>query len=165
MKYSKICPGCKSIFEESETDTTHAYIGASPGCYTYFNEILALESQNWQYPVIHRLLVDSYCVQHPGIESKKSIQSVAIHLLALYMALEKNFDLRYITKQMGIAISKGAIFNWLNPPQNLGNVTIKDIRTSSLKEYEDSIYRWARSVWEEWKEYHDKIKLWYKKFF
>ena len=32
------------------------------------------------------------------------------------MALEKKLELKQITKMLGPAISKGAVFEWLDPP-------------------------------------------------
>ncbi|NGX63494.1 MAG: hypothetical protein KR126chlam6_00906 [Candidatus Anoxychlamydiales bacterium] len=166
MTYSKHCPGCNAVFEEDENDPIHPYIGASKGCWKFFTEVLAWEGENFGYPKIHRLLVDSYCAQHPGVKSRKSIQSVAIHLIALYMAVEKQIDLKVITKSMDRALSKGAIFEWLEPPEDMGNITILDIKKAkSLKEYEDILYKWARSILKAYSKHHDIIKTWYEKFF
>ena len=38
-------------------------------------------------PDIHRLSVDTYAVQHPGVPERRSIQSVAVHLMCLCLVL------------------------------------------------------------------------------
>lgn len=74
------CYGCGALVPNFEGSTPHPYIGASAGCWSIYGEILAKEFGEYEYPSIHRLTVDAYCVQHPGTSSRKSIQSVAVHL-------------------------------------------------------------------------------------
>ena len=82
------CFGCGALVPK-KNGPTHQYIGASPGCWEIFGEVLAKEYEEYDYPPVHRLTVDAYAAQHPGTPSKKSIQSVAIHVIGLTTKLTK----------------------------------------------------------------------------
>ena len=92
-----ICPGCGAIFPEGAFPPQR-YGVASKECWQAFNTMLAKENMNFGYPEVHRLVVDAYAVQHPqnfelqkslGISKRfveASIQSIAVHLIALYIS-------------------------------------------------------------------------------
>src|SRR5689334_17173258 len=75
------CPGCGLVLAEHD-GPTHAYIGASPACWAKYGELLVREFGELRNPEVHRLSVDTYAVQHPGVPERRSIQSVAVHLMA-----------------------------------------------------------------------------------
>ncbi|GAB4229745.1 MAG: hypothetical protein Tsb0021_07640 [Chlamydiales bacterium] len=95
----------------------------------------------WGYPDVHRLIVDAYSVQHPQnaeLQQKldiskrfidPSVQSVAVHLIALHFAFVEKKKLADISKLMDRILSAGATFEPLDPPQNLGKLTISDAPT------------------------------------
>lgn len=83
------CFSCGGEFPETE-GPVHPYMKSSPGCWATFGEVLAREYSDPAYFSVHRLTVDSYAVQHPGSKDRKSIQSVAFHLIRLCMFLEHN---------------------------------------------------------------------------
>jgi hypothetical protein len=62
-------------------------MSACPGCGL---ELLAREYGELRYPPSHRITVDVYAVQHPGEPERRSIQSVAVHLIALCLVLERD---------------------------------------------------------------------------
>src|SRR5690349_15169292 len=66
------CVGCGAMVPDID-GPTHRYLGASPGCWQIYGEVLA--GKDGVMP--HRLLVDVYAAQHPGVEGKQSSQSVA----------------------------------------------------------------------------------------
>src|SRR5687768_12382269 len=82
------CAGCGALVPDSD-GPTHAYIGASPGCWAVFGEVTAREYGDYRYASTHRFTVDVYAAQHPGPPERRSIQSVAVHLISLHLALEK----------------------------------------------------------------------------
>ncbi|MGH2615999.1 MAG: DUF5946 family protein, partial [Thermomicrobiales bacterium] len=81
------CPGCGALTDEGD-GPTHPYFGSSPGCWAIYGEVLAREYEEFDYPPIHRLTVDSYAVQHPDETSPLATQSVALHLAGLHLVLE-----------------------------------------------------------------------------
>lgn len=77
------CVGCGALVPEIE-GPTHRYLGAPPGCWAVYGEVLEKEYGDCsRYALNHRLTVDA--AQHPGVPSPQSIQSVAVHLIRLYL--------------------------------------------------------------------------------
>ena len=70
---------------------THRYMQSTPGCWAAFGRVLAREYEDQRYFEVHRLTVDAYAVQHPGIPGRQSIQSVAFHLVRLGLFQENGF--------------------------------------------------------------------------
>jgi len=172
------CYGCKAqfIYNDGPTDR---YGVCSPECWATFNAVLAKEQEWAGYPFIHRLLVDTYAVQHPPhLEIQKkleinqrlinaSIQSVFIHLIALYLAFEKKIQLQDISKHMAHILKTEVKFELLElkAPSKLGHLTIADIhKASTFEEYEKLIYQWAESTWKAWINYHNTVKQLYEKY-
>ena len=115
------------------------------------------------YPAVHRLTVDTYCVQHPGKESPQSSRSVGIHLIALYVGLEMRVPLPRITAMMDRLLKKGSPFRWLKPPENLGGMSVMDIfKVSSFQDHEQLVCAWAKEVWNAWKVHHRTVQVWYE---
>ena len=155
------CIGCKSLVPDIN-GPTHPYIGASPGCWAIYGEILAREYGEFGlYQDIHRLTVDSYAVQHPGIPSRKSIQSVAVHLISLYLVLEKNFKGKKATKALNDVLKHNAQFVWLEPPEHVGKITAKDVlKAKNFEEHREIVQKWANSTWDSWSIHHGIIQKW-----
>jgi len=156
-----------------EGSSVNRYGVSSPECIAAFCEVLG-KKQEWAgYPEMHRLFVDAYAVQHPPcIEYQKelginqrlinaSIQSVFVHLIALYLAFEKNVPLRDISKRMAYIFDTGVKLESmeLKPPNHLDNIIIIDIRkVSNFQEYEKMVWQWAKSAWDAWQEHHTVIE-------
>ncbi len=84
---SVACVGCGALFEDRE-GPTHRYMESSPGCWALYGEVVAREYLDFlAYGALHRLTVDTYAAQHPGLLSPQSIQSVALHLMSLSLVL------------------------------------------------------------------------------
>ena len=157
-----VCPGCRGLFSD-DGGVAHAYIGASSGCWKVYGEILAKEFGDYKYPAVHRLTVDAYCAQHPGEPSAQSIQSVGIHLIALYLGLEMRVPLPRITAMMDRLLKKGSPFKWLKTPEDLGKMTVLDVaKASSFGEHEQLVCAWAKEVWEAWEPHHKTVQVWYE---
>lgn len=184
--YSK-CPGCKTILPTSDYPADNRYGILSPECRHAFDEILVKEAELFGYSVVHRLIIDAYGVQHPPhIEVQEalhisqrfiyaSIQSVAIHLIALYLAIEKKRALQEISKDMDRILTfmsqRKIVFEKLEPPIDLGKIRAIDVRNAlytgaeiSLDEYERLAWHWAYSAWSVWVPQHALVKQWYEKY-
>ena len=154
------CVGCGAQVPRVD-GPTHPYIGASAGCWAIFGEILAKEYGEWRYPPIHRLTVDAYAVQHPGTPSRRSIQSVAVHLVSLYLVLEGGYDFRAATKAKNGVLRHRDHFVWLDPPPSLGKMTVLDVHMAvDLAEHTELVERWARGVWDAWSPHHETVRRW-----
>lgn len=153
------CYGCGALIEDTK-GATHEYIGAVAGCWAVFGEILAKEFDNpsYFYPA-HRLTVDTYAVQHPGVPGRKSVQSVNVHLVGLYLSLEKEFDVQKTPKIMSALTKNAEKFVWLTPPAPNGTITVLDVvKAETAGEHREIVKNWAINVWNAWQEHHQKIK-------
>jgi hypothetical protein len=155
------CTGCGALVPDVD-GPTHRYIGASPGCWAIFGEVLAKEYSDYaRYTSAHQLTVDAYAAQHPGIPSRQSTQSVAIHLISLHVLLERGLDTAQATNTMRRALKRWEEFVWLEPPESPGWLTILDvIGAQDLAEHQSAVRRWAESVWEAWALHHATVRRW-----
>jgi hypothetical protein len=135
--------------------------GGRAGCQQLFDEVLAREFGDYRYAREHRLMVDTYSLQHPD-EYMRSAKSYAAHLTGAYVALEHG----------AVAEANRAILEWLNgskplqrpdqpAPHQRGSLTIRHVHVAA--DPEDHIRRvreWAASAWAAWAAYRDIAKQW-----
>jgi hypothetical protein len=152
------CYGCGAPVEDIE-GPVHRYVGAPAGCWKIFTEVLAKEYSDYiLLEQTHRLTVDAYAVQHPGKPSRQAIQSVNVHLMRLYLGLEKNITGKEANDAMKKIAGRKHNFTWLTPPELNGTITVIDVsKAGSLEEHKRLVKKWARSVWDAWKEHHEKV--------
>src|SRR5207247_1652816 len=124
-------------------------------------DVLAREYGEYRYPPIHRLTVDTYSVQHPGTPSRQSIQSVAVHLVSLYLVLGCGFSSEKATEGIRRALHQRNQFVWLEPPSSPGDLTLLDVRSAvDFAQHEAMVKRWAESVWQAWSPHHETVQRW-----
>lgn len=154
------CPACRGLFSQSD-GLVHRYMASSPGCWAAFGQVIAREYSDPALADVHRLSVDAYAAQHPGMPSPQSMKSVGIHLIRLCLTVERGFDVREANRVM-VAISKVKHrFGWLSPPASLGDVTVADVvGVPSAEAHRAAVHGWARSVWEAWAEHHETVRGW-----
>lgn len=154
------CVGCGALVP-NVSGPMHGYIGASPGCWAAYMDVLAKEFGEYRYPECHRLTVDTYAVQHPGTPCRQAIQSVGGHLVGLYFVIERGASAKKATRALGRAVDRCANFTWLDPPESFGPMTVLDVlKAEDLPEHEQLVRQWATSVWNAWSEYHDTVRSW-----
>jgi hypothetical protein len=159
------CIECGALVPDSE-GPTHRYIGASPGCWQAYGELLARgygSNDSPAYGAMSRLTVDIYAAQHPGVPGKQSSQSVCAHLFILCLVLERDLGPMYATAAITRFIEKhkGRDFPWLEPPPSLGAVTVLDLlNASDAGDHDRKVKLWAESVWHAWGPHHDTIRAW-----
>lgn len=154
------CIGCGAVVADID-GPTHPYIGASPGCWSIYCEVLGREYGEQRNPPWHRLTVDAYAAQHPGVESRRSIQSVAGHLIALHLLLDQQLEPQYVTRRLGAAVASAAKFHWLEPPCFHGTVTVLDVAaTSDAHAHQQAVRKWAADVWQAWRAHHPVVIAW-----
>ncbi len=157
-----MCPDCKAMVPDSK-GPVHPYLGASAGCWKLFGEVLATEYTDFQYGKVHRLTVDAYAVQHPGKSERRAIQSVNIHLVALCLVLESKMPYPNATRVLSELTKRQKErqenFDWLEPPDNPGKITIIDIHAAPDAETHcRMVQEWALSVYHAWGQHHDRIR-------
>ena len=75
------CCGCGGRFTDPADEDSHPYMLSSAGCWSACNGLLAREYQDVAlFARCHRLTVDAYAVQHPGLDGPQARNSVGIHL-------------------------------------------------------------------------------------
>ncbi|MCA8962977.1 MAG: hypothetical protein KDC38_20785 [Planctomycetes bacterium] len=153
------CYGCGAVLPASD-GPTHRYIGASPGCWALYGELLVRAHSEPRWPTEHRLIVDIYAAQHPGTESLQAIRSVAGHSIVLCLVLEQDLPLSRIAEVLRRTV-KNPRLHWLTPPQSLGEITVVDLyRERDPDRYGALCLAWARCVWAAWSEHHETIRGW-----
>jgi len=140
------CAGCGWVAPEG-----------SGGCQEIFDEFLARDFTNALYGRFHRLMVDTYCLQHPD-RYCASAKSLAAHLGGLCCAVEHGARPE----------AYKALQRWLNGrppiekpelPSSRGAVTIADVKaTPDPIEYAQAVQRWARSTWEAYAILHPQAR-------
>jgi hypothetical protein len=154
------CPGCGVVLEDPG-NVAPPHAGSSPGCWAVYGDVLAREYGEWSYPAIHRLTLDTYGAQHPGERSPKSIQAMAVHLIALHLSLERGIEAKRVPAEIGRIMVDPAEFRWLEPPPPEGQRTVLDVAGArNLREHRGRVEWWARSVWEAWSDHHESIRRW-----
>ncbi len=152
------CVGCGALAPGGD-GPTHPYIGASPGCWQAYGELLARDFGGQGPPPIAGLAVDAYAVQHPGVPGRRSSQSVAIHLMILGLVLERGMDPERAIRARRHFTHRD--FPWLEPPASQGAVTVLDVLAArDLAEHAERVERWARSAWAAWSAHHDTVRGW-----
>jgi hypothetical protein len=143
---------------------THRYIGASPGCWSIYVELLV--SEYAMSPAVGgQLIVDAYAAQHPGVPGPQSSQSVAVHLMSLCAQLEHGLAAEHATARMQTYLvgtdRRRRTFDWLEPPTSLGAITVLDLLpATSAQDFAVRADHWARSVWAAWAPYHAQVRTW-----
>ena len=158
---AEACPGCGAWYAPHPTDTTHAYIGASPACWAAFGELLAREFQDRAHGRLHRHTVDVYTAQHPGDDDRRQRQSVAIHLIGLCHWLEHGLDAQRVTAATQAVLKRGRPdWPWLDPP-GAYEMTVRDVLAArSGEEHERLVRAWAERTWDAWRAHHDLVRRW-----
>ncbi len=177
MQEYKKCWGCHTNFLRQYDIDLYQYQFSglarygvvSLECTAALCSVLDKEREWAEYPPIHRLLVDAYAVCHPphfDIQQKleveprlirASMQSIGIHLIALYLAFEKKIPLQEISNCMRKILDSDIKLEELQfaAPSYFGPMSIVDIdQAQTFEEYEKLVEQWARLMWQSWSEHH-----------
>ncbi len=156
------CFGCGAMVPD-EDRPTHRYLGASPGCWCLYGKVLGREYEDYtRFACVHRLTVDAYAAQHPGTPSPQSIGSVGVHLVRLHLQLERGLPHdRANDAMLDISSRLKKDFVWLDPPEQLGDVTVLDVLDArGPEEHMERVRGWGASVWEAWAPHHETVRRW-----
>jgi hypothetical protein len=157
-----ICPGCGARVP-AFSGPTHAYIGAAPGCWALYGEVLAREYSDFRYGRVHHLTADTYAAQHPGQKERRTIQSVAVHLIGLYLSLERGVEPGELTRVRQATADYSDNFHWLEPPASPGAITVVHVHSAGEDDADAHgrvVNEWAASVWQAWSAHHAQIRAW-----
>ena len=160
-----ICPGCQGVFPNPAPNPasgpTHGYMLSSPACWAVYGQILASEFSDPARMRLHRLSVDAYAVQHPGVDVPSARRSVAVHLSRLYLFLEHAWPIDRINAVMPHIGALKDSREWLDPPSFAATLTVLDaVNAPTTAEHERRILAWAASVWKAWSPHHPTVRSW-----
>jgi hypothetical protein len=137
-----------------------AIAGGAAGCQAIMDEILALHFSEAAYFGVHRLLVDTYSLQHPD-RYCVSFKSLAAHLAHVCWSLEHRGSR---------AIPSEAIRRWVERhphlekppvPERRGRVTVGDVATASNPaEHHRAVELWARATWDAYADLQSTARHW-----
>jgi hypothetical protein len=164
------CPGCGAALPKVD-GPTHRYIEASPACWALYTALTGAGEPPMAPAPAVALIVDAYAVQHPGAPSDQAIQSVAVHLLALYGVFERGVvpenalwvRRRALREDVG---SRRGRFRWLAPPTLTGSPTVADIVAAPTPAARaEQARRYVEAAWSLWSAEHGgTISAWYDEF-
>ena len=152
------CPGCDAELPVVD-GAVHPYVGASSACWTRFAE-LGVTLPPGGTP-LRRLVTDAYMVQHPGIPERRAIQSVGVHLVALYLVLERGLPPDDLSATLQRILARPPAWRWLEPPVPNGTSTVVDLETSiAAGRTTDVIEAYVRGVWASWTPHRATVEQW-----
>lgn len=146
-RHDESCPGC-GLAGSGVEGARHPYIGASAACWACYGELLAGGFGG-------HVSVDTYAVQHPGVEERRSIQSVAVHLISLCALLERDASPSAAPNLIRRALAKPRGWRWLPIGQPIGTITV-----AHVVEGHSDAPAWATDVWHAWSGFHDEVRAW-----
>lgn len=128
----------------------HAYMLSTPGCWAAYGQLLAREYENPAlFASAHRLTVDAYALQHPGINTdRRAIQSIWVHYSALHLALEDGLANKAIRSDMQQLA--GRPFPVLPPPPKNFEWSHSDVLAGPVERHVDLVRQWAKSAYDAW---------------
>ena len=157
----EICPDCKVALPASALGVTHAYLGGSASCWEMYGALLEREYSNPALMAIHRSTVDAYASQHPGKPEGRTIQSINVHLVGLYLTLERDLHPDFVRRAIGRLAERKSELRWLEPPQSLGAITVADVmKAATPEEHREVVLKWASAAWDAWSPYRAEIVRW-----
>jgi hypothetical protein len=143
------CSGCGLIVRDG-----------TAGCQAIMDHLLARDFSDAAYFRVHRMMVDTYCLQHPN-RYCVSAKSLAAHLTGLCWLVEHGGDRR---------VGSELLRRWLNAspriekpeiPSFRGSLTIADVCEAPNPEaYAGALELWARSTWEAYSALHSLARQW-----
>lgn len=164
------CPDCK-VWLPTVAGQGHRYVGASPSCWACFSALVNAGEPPLAPHPHNALLLDAYMVQHPGQPSPPAIQSVAVHLLALYGVLVRGVapeQVLWIRQRAvrGDAPARHARFAWLTPPDFTGSPTVAGIAAGVTPQARtESTIAYIRTISKLWTQSHQTtIANWYARY-
>ena len=134
--------------------------GGLEGCQSVFDDESAREYADVRYAARRRMVVDTYCLQHPERYCASAI-SLAAHLTGLCIAMEH----RGREEEL-----HGAIQRWLSRrpelekpdlPAARGPLTIAAVRAATdLIDHRAAVDGWARGTWDAYSALHPIARAW-----
>ncbi len=151
------CPGCGALVPDGP-GPTHAYIGASPGCWAAWGAFQARSFASPAIAAVQPLAVDVYAVQHPGLAERRAIQSVWVHLVSLCLIVEGGRSPADGIRAKQQLLAGERSFARLEPPVGPYSMTVLDVASVEPGAVPREVRRWADSTWAAWRAHHVAVR-------
>lgn len=151
------CPDCGLVAGPTD-GPTHPYIGASPGCWALFTELMAIGPGGG---VPGQLAGDTYGAQHPGLPERRAIQSVCVHLISLAAALERGWPAQRAPDLLRRALRHPTWWRPLEVDRPIATITVANVLAEA-----DPVRRgettaaWAANLWASYQPFHALVRGW-----
>lgn len=100
-------------------------------------------------------------VQHPGVPERRAIQSVGLHLVGLWLCLERGLQPEDLSSTLQRVMQHPPAWRWLDPPEPNGATTIGDVIAAGVDGREAvAVDAFVRGVWGAWAPHHDVVAGW-----
>jgi hypothetical protein len=112
---------------------------------------------------LRRLITDAYMVQHPGVPERRAIQSVGVHLVGLYLVLERGLPPGDLSTTLQRVLARPPVWRWLEPPVPNGSLTMASLATAlgqPGRALDEAIEAYVRGVWVGWVAHHAVVAAW-----
>jgi len=154
-----VCACGALVPDVPELRADHLYVGAAPGCWRLYTELIGLETADPGLAESRMLAVDAYMSQHPGAPGRQAAQSLWVHLVGICLALEFGMDGFETARAKAAVAAPDATFEWLQPPASMGALTVRDALAARHPDgHRAAVRRWLESVWEAWAHAHAQIR-------
>ena len=161
------CPGCGLILAERLVPPPPEH-GASPACFALYGRALEHQSRRFAQPPAGRLLLDAYGAQHPMDGGRMARDNLAVHLIALHLALVRHIPAESMPSTLRRVLRGRRDFPELPRPVPLGVLTVASMfgpngaPIDELEAQAEAAQAFAASVWAAWSDQHGLVARWVK---
>lgn len=143
------CPGCGLTVA-----------GGVEGCQALFDDESARQYGDIRFAVRRRMVVDTYCLQHPERYCRSAI-SLAAHLTGMCVAMEHRGREEELNSAIQRWLSRRPQLEKPPLPANRGPLTIAAVRAATdLLDHRAAVDGWARGTWDAYSALHPIAREW-----
>ena len=136
--------------------------GGTTGCQSIMDELMAKGFSDASYSRVHRLFVDTYCLQHPDPYCV-SFKSFAAHLTSVCWSLEYGGNAATVSMPLRKWVEQHPHLEKPAVPAVRGMLTIADVaRAPDPDAHARAVDEWARSTWTAYAALHSVVREWVK---
>ncbi len=143
------CSGCGALL-----------VGGTAGCQSIMDDFLARDFSDIGYFRLHRMMVDTYCLQHPD-RGCVSAKSFVAHFTGLCWALEHAGNRAVGSERLRRWLGSAIDLEKPEVPAYRGKITIVDVaQAAGAVAYAKAVEDWARCTWEAYSSLHSLAHKW-----
>jgi len=132
------------------------------GCQAIMDELTARGFSDFSYGRVHRLFVDTYCLQHPDSYCV-SFKSFAAHLSGVCWSLEYGGSPGLVSEALRKWVERHPQLEKPPVPAARGSLTVADVaRAPDAAAHAGAVDDWARATWSAYSPLHGLVRQWVK---